>query len=651
MIGGIEQRVLGVYGGSLWFFLRHKWVSAITWVACLVGTIYLFQLVPKSFLPVGDSGFMFGIIMAQQGSSPNQMHEYQTRAVESLAANPNVDLAVTVTGLSGFMQTNQGLMFAMLKDPKDRLPSAMTGEKHPSIQTVSRELAGSMVMQNPGMLAFIIPQPVLQIATGAASRSQGQFSYAISGVDPNEVYDTAQKLNMAFITQGAGKYFLPMMQGGVSNDMFLQTPQLKINILRDQAASYGISPTRIETLLRNAYSQNYIYLIKQPTNQYQVILETADQARSAPQNLELLYIKSDDGQRTVPLTAVAKWQPALGPQAVNHFNQFTSVTFNFNLMPGVALGDATDFIDQKAKEIVPQTMRADFQGDALTFRSTVSNLKILMLLAVFVMYVILAILYESYLHPLTVLSSLPVALIGGLATLLLFGQEASLYAYIGMFMLMGIVKKNGIMIVDFAIQRIAHGETAEKAIHEASMDRFRPIMMTTLAALMGAVPIALGFGADGESPAAGAGDRGWIDRQPVHYALHHAGDLSVSGDVPGEGAQPLCLFPPDDHCPRRRGCRPTQIQRKWSRRAGIDGGIRPVFGKQKLTAKCKFPFSRKFSFVWLTCSHKGYSNKEKTGCESFDAECFSWLLACSAPSLPSRPTPSRTLSKLPIRVR
>jgi HAE1 family hydrophobic/amphiphilic exporter-1 len=499
VIGGIEKRVLGVYGNSLWFFLRHKWVSAITWIACLVGTVFLFRMVPKSFLPVGDSGFMFGIFMAQQGTSPEQMHQFQSRVVEAVNQNPNVDLAVTVSGLSGLMQSNQGFMFAMLKDVKDRAPSAMTGEKHPSIQTVSRELAGSIVMHNPGLLSFLIPQPVLQIATGAASRNQGQFSYAISGVDPKEVYETAGKLNTAFIMEGAGKYFLPVMQGGISNDMYLQTPQLKIHILRDQAASYGVSPTRIETLLRNSYSQNYVYLIKQPTNQYQVILETMDKARSTPQNLELLYIKSDDGQRTVPLTAVAKWEPTLGPQSVNHFNQFTSVTFNFNLMPGVALGDATDFIAKKAAEIVPQTMRADFQGEALTFRSTVSNLTILMVLAVFVMYVILAILYESYLHPITVLSSLPVALIGGLATLLLFGQEASLYAYIGMFMLMGIVKKNGIMVVDFAIQRIAHGETAENAIHEASMDRFRPIMMTTLAALMGALPIALGFGADGAS--------------------------------------------------------------------------------------------------------------------------------------------------------
>jgi HAE1 family hydrophobic/amphiphilic exporter-1 len=375
----------------------------------------------------------------------------------------------------------------------------MTGEQHPPIQTVSREIAGSIVTNNPGLLSFLQPQPVLQIATGASSRNQGQFSFAISGVNPEEVYATAQKLMGAFVMEGSGKVFLPIMQGGISNDMFLQTPQLKIEILREQAASYGISPTRIETLLRNAYSQNYVYLIKRPTQQYQVILEVADKERSDPQNLDLLYIKSDDGTRTVPLSTVVKAVPTLGPQSVNHLNQFTSVTFYFNLMPGVALGQATDFISQKAKEIVPSTMRADFQGEALTFRNTVSNLTILMIFAVFVMYVILAILYESYLHPVTVLSSLPVALIGGLATLYFLGQEASLYAYIGMFMLMGIVKKNGIMIVDFAIQRVAAGESAEKSIHDASMDRFRPIMMTTLAAVMGAVPIMLGWGADGAS--------------------------------------------------------------------------------------------------------------------------------------------------------
>jgi HAE1 family hydrophobic/amphiphilic exporter-1 len=224
-----------------------------------------------------------------------------------------------------------------------------------------------------------------------------------------------------------------------------------------------------------------------------------DTARANPEDLSRLYIRSDDGQRLVPLGELVDWKSTLGPQTVNHLNQFTSVTLFFNLKPGVALGDATNYIGKAAAEIVPPGVRGELQGEAQTFASTVTSLTILMALAVFVMYVILAILYESYVHPLTVLSTLPTALVGGLLTLLLFGQEASLYAFVGMFMLMGIVKKNGIMIVDFARQRVDAGESAEQAIHDASMDRFRPILMTTLAAVFGAMPIALGFGADGSS--------------------------------------------------------------------------------------------------------------------------------------------------------
>jgi HAE1 family hydrophobic/amphiphilic exporter-1 len=285
----------------------------------------------------------------------------------------------------------------------------------------------------------------------------------------------------------------------VNSDLYNHTPSLQIDILRDQAKLYGVSETRILALLHDAYSQNYSYLIKQPTDQYQVILEVADNQRSDPQDLSKLYIKSDDGQRMIPLNAVTSWHPTIGPQSVNHINQFTSVTMFFNLKPGYAIGPATKFVEDAAKQILPPDVRGGLQGQALTFQNTVSDLVILMFVAVFVMYVILAILYESYLHPITVLSSLPVALLGGLLTLWLFGAEASLYAYIGMFMLMGIVKKNGIMIVDFAEQRVRQGIKDDQAIHDASMERFRPIMMTTMAALLGALPIALGYGADGSS--------------------------------------------------------------------------------------------------------------------------------------------------------
>ncbi len=496
VIGGIEHRVLGVYGSSLWFFLRHKWISALVWVLCLAGTIYLFDVVPKAFLPAGDSSFLFGVMIAQQGSSPAQMQAYQAQVERVLQANPDVEITITATGLTGMLNSNQGIVIAFLNDPKDRTTKPAPGEKTASIQTVSGSLMGNIFMQTQGLLTVLPPQPVLQISTGATARNTGPVSFSISGTDPQEVYATGFRLMGAFAKQ-LGHLLAP--QGGMVPDMYLQTPNVQIEPLRDQAATYGVTTTRIETLLRNAYSQNYSYLIKRPNNQYQVILEVEDNGRTEPVDLSKLYIKSDDGLRTVPLDAVAKWHESIGPQAVNHINQFTSVTFGFTPAPGVALGDVTNFIQKTSDEIVPKTMKATFQGEALTFRSTVSDLTVLMIVAVFVMYIILGILYESYVHPITVLSSLPVALLGGLATLMLFGAEASLYAYIGMFMLMGIVKKNGIMIVDFALQRIAAGETAERAIHDASMDRFRPILMTTLAAVMGAVPIALGFGADGSS--------------------------------------------------------------------------------------------------------------------------------------------------------
>jgi len=315
----------------------------------------------------------------------------------------------------------------------------------------------------------------------------------VSGVNPDEVYAASGKL-MQKLAPHMGKTFLSMIP-----DYYSNTPNLDVQLRREQARSYGVSETRILTLLRNAYSQNYLYLIKKPTDQYQVIMEVDDKARSKPQDLEKLYIRSDDGRRLVPLSALVSWKETLGLQAVNHLNQFTSVTLAFNLVPGVTVGEATDVIEKAAAEVVPSNLRATLQGEALTFRDTVRDLTALMVLAVFVMYVILAILYESYLHPLTVLSTLPTALVGGLLALVVFKEAASLYAYVGMFMLMGIVKKNGIMIVDFAIHRVGHGETAVKAIHDASMDRFRPILMTTLAAVFGALPIALGFGADGAS--------------------------------------------------------------------------------------------------------------------------------------------------------
>lgn len=480
LIGWFEHKVLRVYGVTLSWFLRHRWISALLWIVCMVGTIWLFVVVPKAFLPVGDSGLMFGLMIGREGSSPTQMYALQERVEKVLQANPDVALCVTITGLGAFMSSNQGMLLVFLRPAETRAPISM----------VAGPLMGTL-NSIPGVLAFLRPIPVLEISTSATSQNQGQYAYTVSGVNPQEVYDTATKL-MGEIAKYPGLATL-------SSDFFNNTPSVDIAIQREQARACGVSESRILTLLRNAYSQNYLYLIKKPQDQYQVILEVDDRSRSEPGDLSSLYIRSDDGKSVVPLKALISWKTSIGPQAVNHLNQFTSVSIFFNLKPGVPVGDATDFVERAAKKTVPLTVRGSLMGEALTFQQTMANLTILMFLAVFVMYVILAILYESYLHPITVLSSLPIALVGGLLTLHLTGQVASLYAFVGMFMLMGIVKKNGIMIVDFALQRSAAGESAERAVHQASLDRFRPIMMTTVAAIAGAVPIAIGYGADGSS--------------------------------------------------------------------------------------------------------------------------------------------------------
>src|SRR5216684_880987 len=429
VIGGAEKRVLAVYGRSLCFFLRYRCISLGLWVVCLQGTVYFFYIVPKAFLPIGDSSFALGVFIAQEGTSHYEMRTHQIQVEDVLHANPAVDMTFTLSGLNSFFPANQGLVLAFLK----------AADKRPPIQAVTGQLMGQLNSKIPGLLTFLKPQPVLQISTGATAQLQGQFAYSISGIDPNEVYGSAGTL-MRKMFEFPGFLF-------VNSDLFNHTPNLQVDILREQAKTYGVSETRILSLLHQAYSQNYVYLIKKPTDQYQVILEVADDQHSDPQDIHLLYIKSDDGSRMVPLNALATWHPMLGPQSVNHINQFTSATLFFNLKPGYSIGQATDFVEKAAKQVLPAGIRGEFRGEALTFRDTVSSLTILMFLAVFVMYVILAILYESYLHPITVLSSLPVALVGGLLTLWLFGAEASLYAYIGMFMLMGIVKKNGGMIV------------------------------------------------------------------------------------------------------------------------------------------------------------------------------------------------------------
>ncbi len=337
----------------------------------------------------------------------------------------------------------------------------------------------------------------MRIDVGGTGSSFGRYSYTLSGINPDEVYAAAEALTEKF-TEFDG------FAGTPRNDLFRNTPNIDIDIDRERASLYGVSTTKLQNLLRAAYSQNYVYLIKQADDQYQVILEVADKDRANPEDLRQLYIKPENDQKLIPVRALTKSRTELGLQAVNHTNQFTSVTFGFDTKDGVALGDVTKFIEKAAAEVVPPTVKGELQGEGLVLQQLFTALPFLVLAAIFVMYVILGILYESYVHPITVLSTLFPAVVGGLLTLWIFNfwdknSTLSLYSIIGLFLLMGIVKKNGIMIVDFALHRLDEGYDRRTAIHEASVERFRPIIMTTLAALMGAVPLALGYGADGGS--------------------------------------------------------------------------------------------------------------------------------------------------------
>ncbi|MBV9999204.1 MAG: efflux RND transporter permease subunit [Verrucomicrobia bacterium] len=494
-VGGLFRRIAEGYGRTLYFFLHHRWISAVTWVACLGLTVWLFGLLPKTFIPPGDSSFIRGVGIAVEGISPNRIKQIQRQVDAILRKNDAVDETFTLCGFSKGLPSNQMLILAFLKDPG----------KRPPINAVAADLMRDL-RQIPGILPLLRPDPVLQISTGATKNNQGQYAYAISGVNADQVYAAAQQL-VAKCRE------FPGFQN-VSSDYFANTPTLGIDVNFLQAQSYGLNNADIERLLKNAYSQNYTYLIKTPIDQYQVIVEAADRERAEPSNLNQLYYKPGSSQVTIPNETVVSPSPYVGMLSVNHINQFPAVTLFFNLKPGASTGAATEFIQRAGAEILPPTVRGQLQGEAQTFSETFSQLSVLLLVAVFIMYVILGILYESWFHPITVLSSLPVATVGGLLTLLLFHSELSLYSYIGLFMLIGIVKKNGIIMVDFAIEQRRAGKTAVEAVHEASVERFRPIIMTTLAALMGAVPIAVGMGADASS------------RQPLGLVL--VGGLIVS---------------------------------------------------------------------------------------------------------------------------
>jgi HAE1 family hydrophobic/amphiphilic exporter-1 len=473
--------------------LAAKSITLALTIATLFATAFLYYVVPKGFFPQEDTGFLIGTSEAATDTSFDAMVERQQKLDEVLRADPAVEFVNSTVGAGGPTQTaNYGRIFIGLK-PK--------GERDPAPVVIARLRQKSAAV--PGMQAFFQSIQNLNIG-GRVSKSQ--YQYTLQGADTGALYTIAPELRDKIAK-------IPGLLD-VTTDLYVKNPQLTVEIDREQAAVYGITADQIRNQLFNAFGSRQIGTIYKPSNDYQIILEAQPRFRVDPSELSKLYLKTGNNQ-TIPLDAVAKLVPSVGPLQINHQGQQPSVTISFNLAPNVSLGYAVDKISEIERDAnLPVSIVSGFSGTAQVFQDSLRGQGVLILAAVFAAFVILGILYESFVHPITIISGLPSAGIGAILTLMLFNMDLSVIAMIGIVMLVGIVKKNAIMMVDFAISRRAVGLSAEHAIREAALLRFRPIMMTTFAAIFGTLPIALGTGAGAEL------------RQPLGVAV--VGGLLVS---------------------------------------------------------------------------------------------------------------------------
>jgi HAE1 family hydrophobic/amphiphilic exporter-1 len=477
------QRLLGAYDRTLQVVLRHRAATMGAFAAVLVMTAILFVVVPKGFIPDQDTDQIAVITEAAQGTSYDKLVEYQGAVADVIRRNPNVEALVSTIGGSASATLggpNLGQLVVHLKPRSERreLATDVIESLRPQLAT----LAGIQVyMQNP---------PTIRIG-GQVSKSLYQFS--MQSPDREELYSTARKLQRA-LDEVAGIEDL-------TSDLEVTSPQIDVQIDRDKAAALGVTANQIESAFYDAYGPRWVSTIYAPVNEYKVLLELAPQFQADPASLSLLYFKSGVGGTgpVVPLDTLAKVKQVIGPQTVNHYGQLPAVTISFGLAPGASLGGVLTQVREIAAATLPSSVSGQFQGAAKAFQSSLSNLAVLLVIAIMVVYIVLGILYESYIHPLTILSGLPSAGFGALVTLLVFRMDLNIYAFVGMIMLIGIVEKNAIMQIDFALEAERGGMTPAQAIYQGCLIRFRPIMMTTMAALLGAVPIALGYGAGGEA--------------------------------------------------------------------------------------------------------------------------------------------------------
>jgi hydrophobic/amphiphilic exporter-1 (mainly G- bacteria), HAE1 family len=472
------ERSLGWYERTLGWVMDHRGLAMAFSAAILVGTVVLFRVVPKGFIPSEDQGQLYGTTETAEGTSYDAMVEHQRAAAAIVQEDPNIDGFMSAVGGGGRISTvNQGRLIIHLK-PRD--------ERELSADEVARSLTRKLAAV-PGMQVFISNPPVLNIG-GRSSKSEYQFTLTSS--------------ELASLYEGAAVLERRMQEvpgiTDVTSDLQIKNPQVQVEIARDRAAALGIDVNQIESALYNAYGARQISTIYTPNDQYWVVMELLPEYQRDLSALTLLHITGREGV-SVPLGSLARITPGTGPLTVNHSGQLPSVTLSFNLAPGTSLGTAVERVEAAAREVLPSSISTSFAGTAQAFQEAQAGLLILLLLAVLVIYLVLGILYESFIHPLTILSGLPFAGFGALLALAAFGLDLSIYAYVGIIMLVGIVKKNAIMMVDFAIEAEHGGKSAHDAILEAARVRFRPIMMTTMAALMGTLPIALGHGAGAES--------------------------------------------------------------------------------------------------------------------------------------------------------
>jgi hydrophobic/amphiphilic exporter-1 (mainly G- bacteria), HAE1 family len=500
------------YGVTLRWALQHRPLVMLFGFFILVGTAWEFWSIPKGFLPKEDLSQIAVSTQASQGISFDAMKAHQEAVNRILLADPSVIQFHSSVSDSSGDGLNNGNVFVHMKDPSDRpwtdnpaydrlvaryghvviLDSVVRlirplFEHHMTVDDVIAELKPKLE-RIPGMMVFLQNPPAIRIG-GQSSKSLYQFT--LSSPDIDQLYKYSQMLETKMGT-------LPGLED-VTSDLQIANPQANVVVDRDKASALGVTPQEVEDALYSAYGQRLASPIYTPNSEYWVVLQVANRFQSDPGMLSELYVHSSSGQ-LVPLSAVSKFTTGVGPLTVNHTGQLPSVTLSFDLAPGVALGQAESEVQNLAKSMLPISIDTSFQGTAQAFQQTLTGVGVLLVMTVLVIYIVLGILYESYVHPITILTGLPAAAFGGLLTLSLFHMQLDIYGFVGLIMLIGIVKKNAIMMVDFALEHGRSGNyPASESAYQGCMIRFRPIMMTSTCTIIGTLPIAIGFGADADA--------------------------------------------------------------------------------------------------------------------------------------------------------